>query len=84
MEDPRYAYLHYDLLDIVALTTIILKAKMVAPCGLNLYIFISNHGPCANKKNHNYQLQDEKKIRCFFIHIYTHKTQQQNTFHGNS
>jgi hypothetical protein len=28
MEDPSYAYLHYDLLDRVALTTITLRVKL--------------------------------------------------------
>jgi hypothetical protein len=55
---------------------------MVAPCGLNFYIFINFHGPWQTK-NHNYQTQDEK-IGCFFIHMYIHQTKQQNTFHEKS
>jgi hypothetical protein len=44
---------------------------MVTPYGLNLYIYIIfiNH---VQTKNHNYQPQHEKKIGCFFIHMYTH------------
>jgi hypothetical protein len=49
--------------------------------GTAIYIYINFHGPCANK-NHNYQPQYEKKIEYFFIHVYTHQAQQQNTFHG--
>jgi hypothetical protein len=38
------------------------------------------------RKNHNYQSQDGKKIfKCFFLmHMYTHQAQQQNIFHGKS
>jgi hypothetical protein len=32
MEDPNYAYLHYDLLDKATLTTIILKVKLPHMC----------------------------------------------------
>jgi hypothetical protein len=39
---------------------------MVAPCGLNFYIFISFHGSWRTK-NQNYQPQDEKKIYVFLF-----------------
>jgi hypothetical protein len=48
---------------------------MVAPCGLNLFIYI-NFMDHVQTKNHNYQPQNEKKKRWFFIHIYTHQAQQ--------
>jgi hypothetical protein len=56
---------------------------MVAPSGLNLYILLifMDH---VQIKNHNYQSQDEKQFKCFFIHTYTHQAQQQNIFHGKS
>jgi len=34
------------------------------------------------QKNHNSQSQDKKQFGCFLIHMYTYKTHQQNTFHG--
>jgi hypothetical protein len=38
----------------------------------------------AQKKNHYYQSQDEKKNGCFSIHMYTHQAQKHNTLHGKS
>jgi hypothetical protein len=35
-------------------------------------------------KIQNYQPQDEKQIGWFFIHMYTHQIQQQNTLHRKS
>ncbi len=47
---------------------------MVAPCGLDLYIFISfmDH---VQTKNHNYQPQDEKnKLMVFCPHVHSSST----------
>jgi hypothetical protein len=44
--------------------------KMVAPCGLNFYIFISFHGSWQTK-NQNYQPQDEKKLAVFYSHVHS-------------
>jgi hypothetical protein len=41
---------------------------MVARCGLNLFIFINFHEPCANKKIIIMKYKMKKKIGCFFIH----------------
>jgi len=58
----------------IAFSISLMTPKMVAPCGLNLFILLvfMNH---VQTKNHNYQAQDENKIRHFFIHIYTHQAQ---------
>jgi hypothetical protein len=43
---------------------------MVAPCGLNFYIFINFHGPLQTK-NQNYQTQDEKNWMFYYPHVHS-------------
>jgi hypothetical protein len=53
---------------------------MLAPCGLNLHLNIVFRGPCV-KKIIKVIKKTNKKLDIFFIHTYSHLTQEQNTFH---
>jgi hypothetical protein len=48
----------------------LMAPEVVAPCDLNLYIFISFHGPCANKKR--IIMNHKMKKNWIYIFSYVH------------